>query len=73
MDNPRPLYRFLVFFKQTFLQQTDVKNVHPVNTAGIWTHDLQNITTKPGLPSKKVIGIPDENIFVLLYNYHLDF
>ena len=36
---------FLVYFKQTkvhFLQQINVKNVHPVNGVAIRTHNLQN-------------------------------
>ena len=39
----RPLFRlFSVFFNQTsqFLQQINVKNVHPVYVTGIWTHNL---------------------------------
>ena len=51
MDHPRPLFRLvLVFFKQTTiqcLQQINVKNVHPVNFAGIQTHDLQNMILLP--------------------------
>ena len=43
---------FLIYFrlfKQTlqFLQQIYVKNVHPVYCAGIWTHDLQEISLLP--------------------------
>ena len=43
---------FLVYFrlfKQTleFLQQINVKNVHPVYGAGIQNHDLQNISLLP--------------------------
>ena len=30
-----------------------VKNVHPEYSAGIWTQDIWNITTRPGLPPKK--------------------
>ena len=34
-------------FKPTLkiLQQINVKNVHPVYDAGIWTHDLQNLVS----------------------------
>ena len=45
MGHPRPLFRlFFVFFKQilSFLQQINVKNIHPESGAGIQTHDLQN-------------------------------
>ena len=44
------LFLFIfVFFKQTlqFLQQINVKNVHPVHGAGIRTHDLQNTSLLP--------------------------
>ena len=36
-------------FKQTlqFLQQIDVKNVHPVYSARIWTHNLSNMSHHP--------------------------
>ena len=36
-------------YKQTiqFLQQINVKNVHPVNGAGIWTHNLLNMSLHP--------------------------
>ena len=43
MGHPRPLFRlFSVFLKQTIqnLQQNNVKNVHPVSCARIWTHGL---------------------------------
>ena len=43
-------FTFSVFFKQTsmnFLQQIDVKNVHPVYCAGIRTHDLQSMSHRP--------------------------
>ena len=38
-----------VLFKQTlqFLQQIYMKNVHPVDTAGIWTYDLRNMSLLP--------------------------
>ena len=40
---------FSVFFKQTiqFLQEINVKNVHPVYGARIWTHDLSNMSHHP--------------------------
>ena len=45
MDQPRPLILFIFcLFKQTslqFLQQKHVKNVHPLYSAGIRTHDLR--------------------------------
>ena len=48
-----PLFVYFRLFEQ-FLQQINVKNVHPVYGAGIQTHDLWNesppITTTPGLP-----------------------
>ena len=43
MGHPRPLFRsFSVFFKHKMqiLQQINVKNVRPVSSAGIQTHDL---------------------------------
>ena len=47
----RPLLSFIFgLFKQTslqFLQQIYVKIVHPVNGAGIRTHDLQNMSLFP--------------------------
>ena len=33
--------------KQQFLQQINKKNVHPVNVAGIRTHDLWNMSLLP--------------------------
>ena len=48
MGQPRPLLSFIFdVFKLTslkLLQQIHVKNVHPVYGAGIWTHDLQDIS-----------------------------
>ena len=44
MGHPRPLFSLSsVFFKQTlqFLQQINVKNVHPVYDTGIRTLDRQ--------------------------------
>ena len=41
---------FFGLFKQTslqFLQQINVKNVHPVYGAGIQTHDLWNMSLLP--------------------------
>ena len=45
--NPGLFYSFFSLFKQTsleFLQQKYVKNFHPVNGAGIQTHDLPNLS-----------------------------
>ena len=44
--HPRPLFRL---FKQTlqFLQQTNVKNVHPVYGAGIRTNNLWYMSFLP--------------------------
>ena len=46
MGQPRPLFRlFLVFPNKqyNFLQQINVKNVHPVYGTGIRTQDLLNL------------------------------
>ena len=48
------VYFYLFKRKLQFLQQINVKNVHPVCSAGIWTHNLWNtilptITTRPEL------------------------
>ena len=43
MGQPRPILLFIFgLFKQTY-----VKNVHPLNGAGIWTHNLQNMSLLP--------------------------
>ena len=50
MGQPRPLLRlFSVFLnKQSiFLQQINVKNVHPVYGIGIGTHNLSNMSLNP--------------------------
>ena len=41
MGLPRPLFVYFCLFEQTlhFFQQINVKNVHPVFGAGIWTHN----------------------------------
>ena len=47
MGQPQPLFGlFISLFKQTiqFLQQINVNNVHGVNVAGIWTHNLSNMS-----------------------------
>ena len=49
-------FSFIFVFSNTqFLQQINLKNVHPVYGSGIRTHDLWNmsppITTRPGLPT----------------------
>ena len=57
IGHPRPLFVYFRLFKQTlqFLQQMNVRNIHPVYGAGNRTHDLRNkheyppITTRPGL------------------------
>ena len=56
MGQPRPFLIYFRLFKDTlqFLQQINVKNLHPVYSAGIRTHDLWNITTRPGLPPGKI-------------------
>ena len=50
-NGPTPASFSFIFglFKQTlqFLQQIYVKNVHPVYSAGIWTHDLWNVGLLP--------------------------
>ena len=47
---------FFVFrlFKQTiqFLQQINVKNIHPVYRAGIQTQDLRNMSLLPPLTTR---------------------
>ena len=41
-------FSFFSLLKQLqFLQQRNVKNVHPAYGAGIWTHDLQNMSLLP--------------------------
>ena len=48
MRQPRPFLFIFGLFKQPmqFLQQINVKKcqVHPVYGAGIWTHDLLNMS-----------------------------
>ena len=58
MGYPRPHFVYFCLFKQTlkFLKQIPMwKNVHPLYGAGIWTHNIWNMsllpsTTRPGLP-----------------------
>ena len=67
MGHHRPLFRlFSVFFKQTvyFLQQINEKNVHPVYSTGIQTHDLQNVSL---IPSPLDQGSPWQEFKLLLY------
>ena len=48
--NPRLFLFIFGLFKQTliqFLQQINVKNVHPVYGTGIRTHGLQNVSLLP--------------------------
>ena len=49
MDHPRPFFHLFSSFQTniTILQQRNVKNVHPVYGAGIWTHDLRNMSLLP--------------------------
>ena len=51
MGQPRPPLLFIFgLFKQTslqILQQINVKNVHPVYGAGIWTQDPRNESLLP--------------------------
>ena len=49
MGQPRPLLLFILSFQTTlqFLQQINVKNVHPVYAAGIRTHNIQNMNLVP--------------------------
>ena len=47
--HPRLFLIYFRLFKQTlqFLQQINVKNVHPVYGPGIWTHNLRNMSLPP--------------------------
>ena len=47
--NPGPFSFIFGLFKQTvqFLQQINVKNDHPIYGAGIWTHNLPNMSRHP--------------------------
>ena len=48
--NPASLSFIFGLFKQTslqILQQIYVKSVHPVYGAGIWTHDLRDMSRLP--------------------------
>ena len=47
MGQPGPSFSFI--FKQTiqFLEQLNVKHVHPVYGTGIQTHDLSNMSRLP--------------------------
>ena len=49
MGQPRDLVVYFRLFKQIlqFLQQINVKNVHPVYSAGIQTHNLWNMSLLP--------------------------
>ena len=51
MVQPLPILSFVFgIFKQTslqILQQTNVKNVNPLYDAGIWTHNLRNMSLHP--------------------------
>ena len=69
MGHPQPLFVYFCLFKQTlqFSQQINVKNVNPVYSAGIRTHNQSPpITTRPGLPPKTHnVWI---NFWVILWN-----
>ena len=41
------IYFYLSKYTLQFLQQINVKNVHPVNGAGIQTHNLWNMSLLP--------------------------
>ena len=49
MGQPQPLLIYICLFKHTlqFLQQINVKNVHPVSSTGIRTHDLLDMSLLP--------------------------
>ena len=49
MGFSQPLFVYFHLFKLTlqFLQKMYVKNVHPVYSAGIQTHNLQNMSFLP--------------------------
>ena len=49
IGHPQPLFIYFRLFKQTlqFLRQINVKNVHPVFSTGIQTHDLQKVSLLP--------------------------
>ena len=50
MGHPRPFYRLFSALSNkhhNFLQQYNVKNVHPVSGAGIWTHGLLDVSLLP--------------------------
>ena len=49
MGRPRPLFRLFPVFRTaiTFLQQINVKNVHPAYCTVLRTHDLQNMSQLP--------------------------
>ena len=50
MGHPRPLFcLFSLFFKQTLqlFKQMNVKNIHPVYSRDIWTHDHQKMGLIP--------------------------
>ena len=49
MGNPGLFFIYFRLFKHTlkFLEQINLKNVHPVYGAGIQTHDLWNVSLLP--------------------------
>ena len=75
LGHPRPLFHlFFGLSKQTstrFLQQYNVKNVHPVSGAGIWNaqpleRESPPITTRPGLqPNEELFAVAASSIISL--------
>ena len=69
---PTPVSFSFIFslFKQTlrFLQQIYVKNVHPVYRAGIWTHDILNMSL---LPQRLDQGSHPPSWFYFLQTSHI--
>ena len=47
MGQTRPLFHFFRLSSLQFLQQINVKNVHPIYGAGIRTHDRLNMSLLP--------------------------
>ena len=56
MFHPRPPFLLIFGLFQTKISTICTKsNVHPVYGAGIRTHDLQNMSTRPGLPPINIV------------------
>ena len=50
MGHPRPLFRLFSVFSNkqyNFYNKSMWKNVHPVYSTGIWTHNLLNMSRHP--------------------------